>query len=107
MPSRPARLPADHIANQIEAVSEPVENMINRALKGRPELQEQSLGLENSSLSRKTARYALLPQLSVYGLYAGTGLAGNGRCGCAPSNTLARRRFQAIPAFKAKTLRNG
>ena len=38
---------------------------------------------------------------------AGTGLAGNGRCGCAPSNTLARRRFQAIPAFRAKTLRNG
>ncbi|HKO20372.1 MAG TPA: TolC family protein, partial [Acidobacteriaceae bacterium] len=69
-------VPTDHIANQIEAVSEPVESMIHRALTARPELQEQSLGLENSSLSRKTARNALLPQLSVYGLYAGTGLAG-------------------------------
>ena len=69
-------VPTDHIANQIGAVSEPVEDMIDRALKNRPELQEQNLGLENSNLSRKTARNALLPQLSVYGLYAGTGLAG-------------------------------
>lgn len=69
-------VPTDHIASQIEAVSEPVETMIDRALKSRPELQEQSLGLENSNLSRKTARNALLPQLNVYGLYAGTGLAG-------------------------------
>jgi outer membrane protein TolC len=71
-----AVVPTDHIASQIEAVTEPVENMIDRALKNRPELQEQSLSLENSDLSRKTARNALLPQLSVYGLYAGTGLAG-------------------------------
>jgi len=69
-------VPTDHIANQIGAVSESVEDMIDRALKSRPELQEQNLGLENSNLSRKTARNALLPQLSVYGLYAGTGLAG-------------------------------
>ena len=32
--------------------------------------------LENSALSRKTARNALLPQLSLYGFYAGTGYAG-------------------------------
>ncbi len=69
-------VPTDHIASQIEPITEPVENMIDRALKSRPELQEQSLSLENSKLSRKTARNALLPQLNVYGLYAGTGLAG-------------------------------
>jgi len=69
-------VPTDHIASQIEPANEPVENMIDRALKNRPELQEQNLGLQNSNLSRKTARNALLPQLSVYGLYAGTGLAG-------------------------------
>jgi outer membrane protein TolC len=69
-------VPTDHIANEIAPISEPVEDMIGGALKNRPELQEQSLGLENSNLSRKTARNALLPQLSIYGLYAGTGLAG-------------------------------
>lgn len=69
-------VPTDHIASQIEPANEPVENMIERALKSRPELQEQNLGLQNSNLSRKTARNALLPQLSIYGLYAGAGLAG-------------------------------
>ncbi|HWH59531.1 MAG TPA: TolC family protein, partial [Terriglobales bacterium] len=69
-------VPTDHIANEIAPISEPVEDMIGGALKNRPELQEQSLGLKNSDLSRKSARNALLPQLSVYGLYAGTGLAG-------------------------------
>jgi outer membrane protein TolC len=39
-------------------------------------LQESSLVLQNSELSRKTARNALLPSLSVYGFYAGTGYAG-------------------------------
>jgi outer membrane protein TolC len=32
--------------------------------------------LQNSELSRKTARNALLPTLSAYGFYAGTGFAG-------------------------------
>jgi outer membrane protein TolC len=32
--------------------------------------------LQNSELSRKTARNALLPSLSAYGFYAGTGYAG-------------------------------
>ena len=50
--------------------------MIADALKNRTELQESSLVLENSELSRKTARNALLPSLSVYGFYAGTGYAG-------------------------------
>jgi len=39
--------------------------------------------LQNSELSRKTARNALLPSLSVYGLYVGNGFAGtpNGTLG--------------------------
>jgi len=50
--------------------------MIAEALKERTELLESSLVLENSELSRKTARNALLPSLSVYGFYAGTGYSG-------------------------------
>ena len=44
------------------------------ALKNRTELQESSLDLNNRELSRKTARNALLPQLTLYGFYAGTGV---------------------------------
>jgi outer membrane protein TolC len=50
--------------------------MIAAALKNRTELQESSLDLQNRELSRKTARNALLPQLTAYGIYAGTGTAG-------------------------------
>jgi outer membrane protein TolC len=69
-------VPTDHIASQIEPLSEPVQEMIADALKSRTELQESALVLQNSELSRKTARNALLPTLSAYGLYAGTGYAG-------------------------------
>jgi len=69
-------VPTDHIASQIEPLAEPVQDMIADALKNRTELQESSLVLQNSELSRKTARNALLPSLSAYGFYAGTGYAG-------------------------------
>ena len=69
-------VPVDHIASRIEPIAEPVQDMIADALKNRTELQESSLVLQNSELSRKTARNALLPTLSVYGFYAGTGFAG-------------------------------
>ena len=69
-------VPVDHIGTKVEPDSEPVQQMIADALKNRTELQESSLVLQNSELSRKTARNALLPSLSVYGFYAGTGYAG-------------------------------
>jgi len=69
-------VPTDHIASRIESLSEPVQEMIADALKNRTELLESSLVLQNSELSRKTARNALLPSLSAYGFYAGTGYAG-------------------------------
>jgi outer membrane protein TolC len=69
-------VPTDHIGTKVEPDTAPAQEMINSALKKRTELQESSLVLENSELSRKTARNALLPSLSVYGFYAGTGYAG-------------------------------
>jgi outer membrane protein TolC len=69
-------VPTDHIASRIEPLSEPVQDMIADALKNRTELLESSLVLQNSELSRKTARNALLPTLSAYGFYAGTGYGG-------------------------------
>jgi outer membrane protein TolC len=69
-------VPTDHIANQIQPISEPVQDMIAAALKDRTELQESSLDLQNRELSRKTARNALLPTLNLYGVYVGTGSAG-------------------------------
>jgi outer membrane protein TolC len=69
-------VPVDHIGTQVQPDTRPAQDMIADALKNRTELQESSLVLENSELSRKTARNALLPSLSVYGFYAGTGYGG-------------------------------
>jgi outer membrane protein TolC len=69
-------VPVDHIATEVQPNLAPVQEMIAAALKNRTELQESSLDLQNRALSRKTARNALLPQLTAYGLYAGTGTAG-------------------------------
>ena len=70
-------VPTDHLAAQIQPETEPVQQSIAAALKNRTELQESALDLSNRELSRKTARNALLPQLTLYGFYAGTGFAGN------------------------------
>ena len=69
-------VPVDHAVAQAEPDTRPAQEMIAEALKERTELLESSLVLENSELRRKTARNALLPSLSVYGFYAGTGYSG-------------------------------
>ena len=71
-----AVVPTDHIASQIAPITEPVQEMIAAALKNRTELQESSLDLQNRELSRKSARNALLPSLSLYGFYEGIGYGG-------------------------------
>jgi outer membrane protein TolC len=69
-------VPVDHIGNQVQAISEPVQEMIAGALKNRGDLQISMLNMANSELSRKTGRNALLPSLNVYGEYSGTGTGG-------------------------------
>jgi len=69
-------VPTDHIGNTAVGSPEPIPQMIELALRNRTELAESVLDLQNRELSRKTARNALLPALTIYGVYAGTGLAG-------------------------------
>ena len=71
-----AVVPTDHLAAQIQPDKTPVQQSIDAALKNRPELQQNALDLSNRELTRKTARNALLPQLSIYGYYAGSGAGG-------------------------------
>jgi outer membrane protein TolC len=69
-------VPVDHIASQLQTDMEPVQDMVTAALRNRTELLESTLDLQNRELSRKTARNALLPTLDLYGVYVGTGAAG-------------------------------
>ena len=69
-------VPTDHLATQIQPETVPVQQSITDALKNRTDIQISALDLTNRELSRKTARNALLPQLSLYGFYGGTGYGG-------------------------------
>ena len=51
-------------------------DLIAQGLQNRPELLETDVDLVNRQISRKAARNALLPTLSLVGFYAGSGLAG-------------------------------
>ena len=56
--------------------SEPILELIAEALQNRPELLETEVDLANRQISRRAARNALLPTLSLVGFYGGSGLAG-------------------------------
>jgi outer membrane protein TolC len=68
-------VPLDRLRN-VASNDTPVQELIAKALNNRTELQESAIDLQNRELSRKTARNALLPALSLYALYAGSGYAG-------------------------------
>jgi outer membrane protein TolC len=68
-------VPTDQVQAETEA-SEPILDLIDRALRSRPELQETDIDLVNRQISRKAARNALLPSLSLVAFYGGTGLGG-------------------------------
>jgi outer membrane protein TolC len=69
-------VPTDNILPADTGASEPILDLISRALENRPELLETDVDLDNRQISRKAARNALLPSLSLVGFYGGTGLGG-------------------------------
>jgi outer membrane protein TolC len=57
-------------------LNQSVQELIQQALQDRPELAESDIDLVNRQISRKAARNALLPSLSLVAFYGGSGLAG-------------------------------
>jgi outer membrane protein len=55
---------------------QPVQDLINDALSHRAELVESRIDLSNRELTRKTAKNALLPTLSLFAYYGGSGIGG-------------------------------
>ncbi len=70
-------LPTDRLqSTQVSPTNQPIQDLITQALHDRPELFESDIDLTNRQISRKAARNALLPSLSLVAFYGGSGLAG-------------------------------
>lgn len=54
----------------------PVEQLIDEALKNRPDLSILQLTQDDAEISRKSIRNAMLPTVNLIGYYAGYGLGG-------------------------------
>jgi outer membrane protein TolC len=69
-------VPTDQGETAETGISPEILELIAQALKSRPELLESDVDLDSRQISRKAARNALLPSLSLQAFYGGTGLAG-------------------------------
>jgi len=69
-------VPTDRTQTSSNDSNTAILDLIAQAQKNRPELLETDIDLVNRQISRKAARNALLPTLSLVGFYGGTGLAG-------------------------------
>ena len=81
-------IPTDRMQAVQAPVSQSIQDLISIALHDRPELAESDVDLVNRQISRRAARNALLPSLSLLGFYGGSGLGGplNPLCvGCGSS----------------------
>ena len=54
----------------------PVQQLIDQALKSRPDLNILQINQDNAEISRKAVRNAMLPTATLSGYYAGSGLGG-------------------------------
>ena len=55
---------------------QPTEDLVNDALRHRPELVESRIQLTSQEIAGKAIRSAVLPTLDLYGYYGGTGVGG-------------------------------
>jgi outer membrane protein TolC len=69
-------IPTDRMESVQAPVSQSIQDLISIALHDRPELAESDVDLVNRQISRRAARNALLPSLSLVGFYGGSGLGG-------------------------------
>jgi outer membrane protein TolC len=69
-------IPTDKMESVTIQSTQPIQDLIAEAQHDRPELAESDIDLVNRQISRKAARNALLPSLSLTAFYGGSGLAG-------------------------------
>jgi len=81
-----AVIPTDRVSlDELPEEKESVEDLVQRAFKNRPELEQAVLALQKDEITLRAARHNLLPVLDGYVFYSGTGEGGqqnpNAICG--------------------------
>jgi outer membrane protein TolC len=92
-------IPTDRTEGVQAQASHSIQELISAALHDRPELAESDVDLVNRQISRRAARNALLPSLSLVGFYGGSGLGG-------PLNPLCKNCTSSVPVDFAGALSN-
>jgi outer membrane protein TolC len=92
-------VPTDRMEGVQAPASQSIQDLISIALRDRPELAESDVDLINRQISRRAARNALLPSLSLVGFYGGSGLGG-------PLNPLCKGCTSSVPVDFAGALNN-
>ncbi|HVW78242.1 MAG TPA: TolC family protein [Alloacidobacterium sp.] len=69
-------IPLDLIGTTDPKEQEPVDQLIADAEKNRPDVAEDQIAMQIAQNNLKTIKNELLPRLSLYGQYIGTGLGG-------------------------------
>ena len=54
----------------------PVDELVNDALRRRPDINSQRIDLKNRDISKRATRNSLLPSVDLYGFYGGSSLQG-------------------------------
>ena len=69
-------IPTDTLKPEEQYEVRPIDELIQEALQGRPEIASARINLTNLEISRKSIRNALLPTLDAYAFYGASSLAG-------------------------------
>jgi outer membrane protein TolC len=69
-------VPLDRTGAADPNASKSIDDLITAAEKNRPDVAEDEIAMQVAQESLKSIRSELLPQLYVYGFYAGSGIAG-------------------------------
>lgn len=70
-------VPTDRVRIPAQEPVEPLDDLVERALRNRPDLAQARLQLTNSEITLKGSKSALLPALDLYATAQNNGLAGN------------------------------
>ena len=70
-------IPTDTMEVPADENLPPLQQMIDQALKARPEIEQSLIDLKNRDITQKAARNELLPSVDLFAFYGASGLAGD------------------------------